>query len=40
MEDDFDDMSGLLLDATKHLSNLKYSVWEKILDNIDYSKYI
>ncbi|XP_014325178.1 zinc-binding protein A33-like [Xiphophorus maculatus] len=37
MEDDFDDMSGLLLDATKHLSNLKYSVWEKILDNIDYT---
>ncbi|XP_014826900.1 PREDICTED: zinc-binding protein A33-like [Poecilia mexicana] len=37
MEDDLDDMSGLLLDAAQHLSNLKYSVWEKIQDNIDYT---
>ncbi|KAM4717231.1 zinc-binding protein A33 [Anableps anableps] len=35
--DGLDDMSGLLLDTTKHLSNLKYSVWEKILNNVDYA---
>uniref|UniRef100_A0A3Q2PKT8 Uncharacterized protein n=1 Tax=Fundulus heteroclitus TaxID=8078 RepID=A0A3Q2PKT8_FUNHE len=35
--DGLEDMSGLLMDETKHLSNLKYSVWEKILDNVDYS---
>ncbi|KAM4534639.1 zinc-binding protein A33 [Fundulus diaphanus] len=35
--DGLDDMSGLLMDETKHLSNLKYRVWEKILDNIDYT---
>ncbi|KAK5612267.1 hypothetical protein CRENBAI_018784 [Crenichthys baileyi] len=32
-----DDMSGSLIDVTKHLSNLKYRVWEKILDNVDYT---
>ncbi|KAM6905638.1 zinc-binding protein A33 [Xenentodon cancila] len=32
-----DDMSGLLIDVTKHLSNLKYRVWKKILDQIDYT---
>ncbi|XP_071328946.1 zinc-binding protein A33 [Trachinotus anak] len=32
-----DDMSGLLLDVTKHLCNLKYRVWEKMLDYIDYT---
>lgn len=31
-----DDMSGLLIDVTKHVSNLKYRVWEKMLDEIDY----
>lgn len=33
-----DDMSGLLVDVTKHVSNLKYRVWEKMLDKIDYSE--
>lgn len=32
------DMSGLLIDVTKHISNLKYRVWEKMLDEIDYCK--
>ncbi|XP_035510626.1 nuclear factor 7, brain [Morone saxatilis] len=32
-----DNMSGLLIDVTKHLSNLKYRVWEKMLDHIDYT---
>ncbi|XP_068192604.1 zinc-binding protein A33 [Antennarius striatus] len=32
-----DIMSGLLMDVTKHLSNLKYRVWEKMLDHIDYT---
>lgn len=32
------DMSGLLIDVTKHVSNLKYRVWEKLLDEIDYCK--
>ncbi|XP_041861604.1 zinc-binding protein A33 [Melanotaenia boesemani] len=31
------DMSGLLVDVSKHLSNLKYRVWEKILSNVDYT---
>ncbi|MEQ2226146.1 hypothetical protein ILYODFUR_024564 [Ilyodon furcidens] len=35
--DGLDDMSGSLIDVTKHLSNLKYRVWEKILDNVDYT---
>lgn len=34
-----DDMSGLLFDMAKHLSNLKYTVWEKMLDDIDYSEF-
>ncbi|XP_078126094.1 zinc-binding protein A33 [Sander vitreus] len=34
---DSDNMSGLLIDVTKHLCNLKYKVWEKILDHIDYT---
>ncbi len=34
-----DNMSGLLIDVTKHLGNLKYRVWEKIQDHIDYSEY-
>lgn len=33
-----DTMSGLLIDVTKHVSNLKYRVWEKMLDEIDYCK--
>lgn len=32
-----DIMSGLLIDVTKHLSNLKHRIWEKMLDHIDYS---
>ena len=32
-------MSGLLLDVSKHISNLKYRVWEKMLDHVDYSEY-
>ncbi|XP_032394463.1 zinc-binding protein A33 [Etheostoma spectabile] len=34
---DSDNMSGLLIDVTKHLCNLKYKVLEKILDHIDYT---
>ncbi|CAL9693208.1 unnamed protein product [Knipowitschia caucasica] len=34
------DAAGALIDVTKHLSNLKYKVWEKILDHIDYSPVI
>ncbi|XP_053299994.1 nuclear factor 7, brain [Pleuronectes platessa] len=32
-----DNMSGLLIDVTNHLCNLKYRVWEKMLDHIDYT---
>lgn len=32
-------MTGLLIDVTRHLSNLKYRAWEKMLDHIDYSEY-
>ncbi|XP_073350542.1 zinc-binding protein A33 [Pagrus major] len=32
-----DNMSGVLIDVTKHLSNLKYRAWEKMLDHIDYT---
>nr|XP_020466119.1 nuclear factor 7, brain-like isoform X2 [Monopterus albus] len=32
-----DDMSGLLIDVTKHLCNLKYAVWEKMLAHIDFT---
>ncbi|XP_075936238.1 zinc-binding protein A33 [Anarhichas minor] len=32
-----DNMSGLLIDVTKHLCNLEYKVWEKMLDHIDYT---
>lgn len=34
-----DHMSGLLFDMAKHLSNLKFTVWEKMLDDIDYSEF-
>ncbi|XP_028267201.1 nuclear factor 7, brain [Parambassis ranga] len=32
-----ENMSGLLIDVSKHLCNLKYRVWEKLLDHIDYT---
>ncbi|KAM7387199.1 hypothetical protein PAMA_009693 [Pampus argenteus] len=32
-----DVMSGVLIDASKHLCNLKYRIWEKMLDHIDYT---
>ncbi|CAJ1075216.1 nuclear factor 7%2C ovary [Xyrichtys novacula] len=32
-----DHMSGTLIDITKHLANLKYTVWENMLDQIDYT---
>nr|XP_040046004.1 zinc-binding protein A33 isoform X2 [Gasterosteus aculeatus aculeatus] len=32
-----ENMSGLLIDVAKHLCNLQYNVWEKILDHIDYT---
>ncbi|KAM9783636.1 LOW QUALITY PROTEIN: zinc-binding protein A33 [Syngnathus typhle] len=32
-----DNMSGVLIDVTNHLSNLKYRVWEKMLEHIDYN---
>nr|XP_057906202.1 zinc-binding protein A33 isoform X1 [Doryrhamphus excisus] len=32
-----DNMCGVLIDVTNHLSNLKYKVWEKMLQHIDYS---
>lgn len=35
-----DNLSGLLIDVTKHLCNLKYKVWEKMLDKIDYTPVI
>ncbi|XP_041672957.1 zinc-binding protein A33 [Cheilinus undulatus] len=32
-----DSMSGILIDMTKHVGNLKYRVWEKMLDQIEYT---
>lgn len=32
-----ENMSGFLIDVTVHLCNLKYNVWEKMLDHIDYT---
>lgn len=32
-----DSMSGILIDVTAHVSNLKYRVWERMLDQIDYT---
>ncbi|CAK6963112.1 zinc-binding protein A33 [Scomber scombrus] len=34
---DSDIMSGVLIDVTKHLLNLKYRIWEKMLDHVDYT---
>lgn len=33
-------MSGSLLNESKHLGNLKYKVWEKMLAVAPYSKYL
>ncbi|XP_029914201.1 tripartite motif-containing protein 35 isoform X2 [Myripristis murdjan] len=30
-------MSGVLMDVTSHLCNLKYRVWEKMLDHVEYT---
>ncbi|KAM9391587.1 LOW QUALITY PROTEIN: nuclear factor 7, brain [Pholidichthys leucotaenia] len=32
-----DNMSGLLIDVTKTSCNLKYTVWEQMLDHVDYT---
>ncbi|KAL6103046.1 uncharacterized protein ACO6RY_02536 [Pungitius sinensis] len=32
-----ENMSGLLIDVAKHLCNLQYKIWEKMLDHIDYT---
>ncbi|KAM6965917.1 zinc-binding protein A33 [Tautogolabrus adspersus] len=32
-----DSISGILIDVTKHVDNLKYRVWEKLLGQIDYT---
>nr|XP_061805317.1 zinc-binding protein A33 [Nerophis lumbriciformis] len=32
-----DNMCGILIDVNNHLSNLKYRVWENILEHIDYT---
>ncbi|XP_020496603.1 zinc-binding protein A33 [Labrus bergylta] len=32
-----DSISGILIDVTKHVDNLKYRVWEELLGQIDYT---
>ncbi|XP_053707876.1 zinc-binding protein A33 [Synchiropus splendidus] len=32
-----DNMSGALIDVTNHLCNLKYRIWEKMLEHVDYT---